>query len=370
MQFTIHNNVLLSALKEAKHTTDNRFHVNVNLRVDDNSLFVATTDGARTTEIELIAVHTDIGQFAAPIKVMIEQLSALGPKALVTATLVDNTLKIEADGIVSEIAGQIEDVLTPDFSGDYAGELSQEILHLIIDRAGWAAAGYDSSSILGGVFVKADDLKLHAAATDGSRLTAIDALLDRPTNLSAIIPVDAIKVIDKLIGNKARAKRLVRAMLYTTAHGELIVLMPDCKFKTRLIAGDYPRYAELFPSEHLTVLQFKREQFAKLCHAAMKAADDRTNLIKVECNGSAVISACTPDANRFTASMEYEATNVVKTHNELVGHFAVNGKYVCDVLDASVGELVSIGYSGPLKPLVFMDREHRTRHLLMPVQAK
>lgn len=263
-----------------------------------------------------------------------------------------------------------------------------DVLRRAIVQTSFAAASYDSSSILGGVYLLFQNGVFEATATDGSRLAhrreelavnaasarrteddkevegrpaSATATLEKPLDLKAIVPARAcaelLKILDaKDPGNNVRV---------TLIDGQ-IVFQNDTHFlSTRLISGEYPRYHELFPTEYTYLSQFTRDEAQAAVERVAVMSDDRTNLIKFHFEGETLqITSNTPDVGRAQeeVSMRFEGQ---------VLDVAVNVRYVLDVLQKLQGVEVRMEMTGPLKPLIFKaENDESYKYLLMPVQAK
>lgn len=263
--------------------------------------------------------------------------------------------------------------------------MPSDILRRAIMQTSFAAAGYDASNILGGVYLLIEDGVLEATATDGSRLAhrrdeltvsspaarrnegerelegkAQTATLDKPATLKAIVPARACAELLKLIDFKEPAD--VRLALA----GELVTFETQTHYlSSRLISGEYPRYHELFPSECKYLARLDRTEIAEAIERVAVMSDERTHLVKLHFEDEILqISSNTPDVGRaqeeLALSFEGQVIDV-----------ALNVRYVLDVLHRLSTEKVQLEMTGPLKPLIFKGfGDESYKYLLMPVQAR
>lgn len=214
-------------------------------------------------------------------------------------------------------------------------------------------ASYDQHSILGGIHVQGDGQTLRLCGTDGSRLSSdtrsSDLVLDK------ILPAVTMLKLAKV------AKLAAFDVLTSDQHVRFIY--NNMQVTVRPIAGEYPRYRELFPKESKAYLIFNQKQLLAAVKAATAAADDRTNLIKIELGAEARITSHTPDGPSFDGSVSFKGYDF-----ETPETVAVNGHYMMQLLEATEGDVL-LAYTAPLKPLIF-SLSSTAKHLLMPVQAK
>ena len=276
--------------------------------------------------------------------------------------------------------------------------MPSSVLKKAIAQTAFAAASYDASSILGGVYIVLEDGKFECTATDGSRLahrseelnvlqpvaaktseegdletesSTSTATMEKPSELHAIIPakacVEIVKLLDaqdalKKEDSEAAASEEVRVG-HIDSH---IVFETDSHvLSTRLISGEYPRYHDLFPTEFKCYAVFKREELMKSIERVAVMSDDRTHLVKMFFEHENLkITANTPDVGRAQEeiSIEYEGEEL---------EVAVNVKYMVDVLQRLNVDELRLEMLGSLKPLIMRGvGDENYKYLLMPVQAK
>ncbi|MBY0359151.1 MAG: DNA polymerase III subunit beta [Candidatus Obscuribacterales bacterium] len=261
-----------------------------------------------------------------------------------------------------------------------------DLLRRAIVQTSFAAATYDLSSILGGVYFLVQDGIFESTATDGSRLAhrreeltvtapsarkadgdketenkAGTATLEKPLELKAIVPARACTELLKVLDAKGNATQIRIAMI----DGQITFETDNHFICTRLIGGEYPRYQELFPTDYTYLCRFKRAELLAAVERVAVMSDERTNLVKFHFEGDTLqVSSNTPDVGRAQeeVSMNFEGQ---------VLDVAVNVRYVLDVLQKFTSEEVRLEMTGALKPLIFKgESEDNYKYLLMPVQAR
>lgn len=396
MHFAIQKDVLVKALRDVSNAIATRVVQPVLSNVfvetvDDVSLRFVGTDLDLTIQTTTPAVVYTQGSITLPGKKLLEIVSKL-PSDLVSfqidketyeTTVTCRRSRFNLTGLPAEDYPRI---LDPSSAAGF--QMPADVLRRAIVQTSFAAASYDSSSILGGVYLLFQNGVFEATATDGSRLAhrreelavnaasarrteddkevegrpaSATATLEKPLDLKAIVPARAcaelLKILDaKDPGNNVRV---------TLIDGQ-IVFQNDTHFlSTRLISGEYPRYHELFPTEYTYLSQFTRDEAQAAVERVAVMSDDRTNLIKFHFEGETLqITSNTPDVGRAQeeVSMRFEGQ---------VLDVAVNVRYVLDVLQKLQGVEVRMEMTGPLKPLIFKaENDESYKYLLMPVQAK
>jgi DNA polymerase-3 subunit beta len=268
-----------------------------------------------------------------------------------------------------------------------------DILRKSIMQTAFAAANYDASSILGGVYMVIEDGTVACTATDGSRLAhrkeiltlavpaakkadgdmeteskSQTATLERPSNLKAIVPARACQEVVKLLDNAERGAKgsgATSEVRIAITAGQIVFETENHFLSARLISGEYPRYQELFPSDYKYLANLKRDELISAIERVSVMSDDRTHLIKLHFEGDTLqITANTPDVGRAQEEVSI-------TFEGQVLDIAVNVRYIIDVLQRLGVDEARIEMTGALKPLIVKGvGDEAYKYLLMPVQAK
>ena len=396
MHFAVQKDVLVKALKDVTAALATRvvqpILSNVLIQsIDEATIKFHGTDLDLTIETKTSAVVYTPGSITLPGKKLLEIVSKL-PNDLVSFQVNKETFETSVTCKRSKfsITGLPADDF-PKTNEQRAKEgvlMPADVLKRSITQTAFAAAGFDASSILGGVYLVIDDGNFECTATDGSRLAhrfeklnvavaaaakvegdntaegeakSATALLDKPTGLKAIIPAKAcgeiVKVIDNQDGNKEVRMGVINGQITFETESHFL--------STRLISGDYPRYQELFPKEFNYLATFKRDELMQAIDRVAIMSDDRTHLVKLHFEAENVqISANTPDVGKAQeeVSITYEGDSL---------DVAVNVRYLTDVLQRLNVDEIKLEMTGALKPLIIKGLgDESYKYLLMPVQAK
>jgi DNA polymerase III subunit beta len=399
MHFAIQKEALVKALRDVSNAIATRvvqpILSNVLVEsIDSVTMRFTGTDLDLTIRTLCPAVVYSQGSITLPGKKLLEVVSKL-PNDLVTFQVNMETMETTVTCVKSKFT------LTALSADDYprlaenkstdSFKMPADILRRAIVQTSFAAATYDLSSILGGVYLYVHDGVFEATATDGSRLahrreeltvsaTVVrnadgteaevegdsesrtnTATMERPLGLKAIVPARACTELLKVMDAKDPAARLRLAIV----DGQITFQTDNHYVCTRLIGGEYPRYHELFPADFTHLAKFKRDELLSAVERVAVMSDERTNLVKFHFEGDVLqISSNTPDVGRAQEELavEFEGTPL---------DIAVNVRYVVDVLHKLSSADVRLEMTGALKPLIFKgESEENYKYLLMPVQAR
>ena len=396
MHFAVQKDVLVKALKDVTSALATRvvqpILSNVLIQsVDETSVKFHGTDLDLTIETKASAVVYAAGAITLPGKKLLEIVSKL-PNDLVTFQVNKETFETSVTCKRSKFS------ITGLPADDFPRTIDQrpkegvlmpgDVLKKSILQTAFAAASFDASSILGGVYLVIDTSNFECTATDGSRLAhrfeelsitaasaknevedevgaseakAATATLEKAASLKAIIPAKACTEIVKVLDTQDGGNEVRLGVV----NGQITFETQSHYLSTRLISGEYPRYQELFPKDYSHLATFKREELVQAIERVAVMSDDRTHLIKMHFEPDNVqISANTPDVGRAQkeVSIAFEGDSL---------DVAVNVRYLTDVLQRLGVDEVRLEMTGSLKPLIIKGvGDEGYKYLLMPVQAK
>lgn len=393
MHFAIEKDVLVKTLRDVTSAVATRvvqpILSNVLIQtVDETTLLFAATDMDLAIQAKCTGVVYTPGSITLPGKKLLEIVSKLPNKLVSFQVQQDNSetlvscerSKFNLTGLPADDFPKLVDAKSAE-----GLRMPSDVLRRAIVQTSFAAASYDTSNILGGVYLLLENELFESTATDGSRLAhrkeslrvavpagkrddadkeleakAQTATIDKPVSFKAIVPARACSELVKLLDAKEQTE--VRIALVS---GQITFETENCFLSSRLISGEYPRYHELFPTEFKYLAKFDREPVVSAIERVAVMSDDRTHLVKMHFEGDTLqITSNTPDVGR--------AQEEEPLHFEgQVIDIAVNVRYVLDVLQRLSTDQVQLEMTGPLKPLIFRGvNDENYKYLLMPVQDK
>lgn len=221
---------------------------NVKLEATGNSLILTATD----TEVGVRLRMDDVEvQRAGCVVIPVNRLS------LIMRESNDEVLSVEGDENRTRIQGkhsrfdlqgqnpdEFPDVATAD-TEDYF-ELHAGVLRELIRRTLFATDTESSRYALGGVLLEVDGQNLIAVGTDGRRLAKMEGALQVIGNPQAgtattIVPARAMQLIERILPEDEIPVRLIPRA------NDLLVVVPNGVFYTRLVEGRFPKWREVLP---------------------------------------------------------------------------------------------------------------------------
>jgi DNA polymerase-3 subunit beta len=406
MQFDVQKDVLVKALRDVTSAVATRvvqpILSNVLIETRENSTIrFQGTDLDITIETKVPGNIEEKGSVTLPGKKLLEVVSKLpnnktvrfkvNPETLETTVTCERS-KFNLTGLPSDDFPKLVD------SGNVDGVLMpSDVLRRSIQQTSFAAANYDASSVLGGVYLVINEGIFECTATDGSRLAhrkeelsvsarssrrvegdketeedkkSATATLDKPMYLKAIVPARActelVKLLDAQEGDKAAKEGgSLKEVRIAMVSGQIVFETETHYLSSRLIGGEYPRYQELFPTEYKYLGELNADDFVSSIERVAVMSDDRTHLVKLHFEADTLqISANTPDVGQAQDETQVQFEGQVLD-------IAVNVRYLIDVLQRLSGAAIRMEMTGPLKPIIIKTgADDKYRYLLMPVQAR
>ncbi|MCC6977644.1 MAG: DNA polymerase III subunit beta, partial [Candidatus Melainabacteria bacterium] len=279
MQFDVQKDVLVKALRDVTSAVATRvvqpILSNVLIETRENSTIrFQGTDLDITIETKVPGMIEEKGSVTLPGKKLLEVVSKLpnktvrfkvNPETLETTVTCERS-KFNLTGLASDDFPKVVD------SGNVDGVLMpSEILRRSIQQTSFAAANYDASSVLGGVYLVINEGVFECTATDGSRLAhrkeelsvsarssrrvegdketeedkkSATATLDKPMYLKAIVPARActelVKLLDAQESEKGKDSTTMKEVRIAMVSGQIVFETESHYLSSRLIGGEYP----------------------------------------------------------------------------------------------------------------------------------
>jgi len=230
----------------------------------------------------------------------------------------------------------------PEFGGEGELTLPMGTLREAIDSVGYAVSTDTHRPILTGVLFNYDGKTLTLVATDTHRLAV--RKLDQPgigSNINAVVPERALRAIKQLpVGDDDK-------VTLKFGNGRVGVEAGSAKVVAQLLAGAYPNWERVVPSESTRSWSVETDQLAEKIKRAMILARDNANRIRF-----------TGGSDQLMLTARSEEKGEAKEEVPMVGNngeieIAFNGRFVEQVLSAIDDEGVRIEMTEHSRPAIF-----------------
>jgi DNA polymerase III subunit beta len=335
------------------------------LKAENNEVSLVSTDLEISFWLSLSAKIEEEGEVVVPAKLFSELVSGF-PSGNVSLSVDKHIVKIEVDGIKSEIVGQSAD----DFPSIPRSTKPQMIVRAgdfrqKIDRVCVSAARDDTRPVLTGVLWEINNEKVSLVATDGYRLS-VDGLMLSKTDLEKesrlILPARSLQEISKMLGETGVDDF---SLEFDKSNQQVIFQVGEIEVTSRLIAGEFPPYQQIMPNTYSSRAVFGKVEILEGVKRASLFARDNANIIRLEMNEGCIY---------VRAESSQIGTSVSKVVAETEGGdltVAFNARYLLDYLASCTSEKVVWETEGELKPSVFRNEdEEGWIQVIMPVRIQ
>ncbi len=336
------------AVSMAAAAASQRTSVNIlqNLKVEAlaTGVRVSGCDGEMWVEREVACMVTEPGAICIQAILLRDLVSKLPDGDISLFTLDGNGAMLKEGAAEYRLQTlEAEDFPPPpDIEGESSLTLSMAVFRQAVDAVLYAVSTDMHRQILTGVLFSYDGNVLTMVATDTHRLAV--KRISQPgigSNVTAVVPEKALRAIKQLpVADDATIELKFGA-------GRMGVEIGGAKVISQLLAGAYPNWERVVPSESTRVWNVERDQLMEKVDRTMVLARDNANRIRFRGADDQIVIA----ARSEEKGESKEEVPMVATDGSI--EIAFNGKYVVDALKAVPGEGVRIEMTESSRPAVF-----------------
>ncbi len=363
MQFTTPKEKILNAVLVAERIVGKKESLPVLLCI---LLDVSKGLSVRSTNLEAgvdIQVAGDVGEkgvVAVPAAILSQTLrSVSGDKV---------TLKSEGANLLIEARGSktlIKAVPSDEFPALTAKEggkglkISRALLLQALQSVSYAASTSMIRPELGSVYVKVEDSKLMAVATDSFRLAekvVSDALGGGSSDV--LIPLkhaqELMHILERIEGETVEL---------VIDDSQLVLAAENLKFVSRIIEGNFPNYKEILPKTFTTEATLLKGDFTETLRKArvFAGADQHVGFHVYPKKKVFDVTAQSAAIGEMSDSLEAAVSG-----DDIDVNFHIG--YVADCLQSIPSDSITLGFSGAGKPLVIKGVSDASfTYLVMPL---
>ncbi|WP_028550663.1 DNA polymerase III subunit beta [Paenibacillus sp. UNC451MF] len=230
-------------------------------------------------------------------------------------------------------------------------QMPSDLLKTMIKQTSFAVSTNESTPILTGVLWTIADRKLKFTACDrhrlGSRETNIEVDADFQLN-NVSISGKTLNELSKILPDQNTLIDII------FAENQVLFKLSSILFYTRILDGTYPDTSKLIPQSFQTELVINAQQLAEaIDRAYLLSREEKTNIVKLIMreDHTIEISSSSSELGKVTEQLEVSSLT-----GELL-RISFNSKYMLDALKVMDGELIRIGFTGAMQPIIFRPEE-------------
>jgi len=330
----------------------------------DGAATVTGTDLELGIQSRLDASIGEPGAVALPGR-LLAAIAAQLPSGAVEITVSDggSTATIIGSGVQFEIPGLPPTdfpTMPDDAAGTPVATLSADTLLTLIRSTVFAASNDETRPFLTGVYVVIKDSAVEFVATDGGRLARRTAALtgEVPEPIAEILPARSMAELARVLGHAEDQIAIAQV------DRQIVFTLPGVRLVTRVIAGKFPAYQNVIPTEFKQQLTVDTSAFMQALRRASITARDSARTVRLRsADGVLTITSNTHDVGATEERVPVEFTGEPMD-------IAFNAAFLLDALEA-IGEPKStLRLAGPLLPGMLTPVEDgRYTYVLAPLRV-
>lgn len=367
MKLSVLQQDLVNALLVASRMVSSRAQLpvlgNILFSAQKGALSLSATNLEMGVVLSIGAKTEKEGKITLPAKIVTEMVSNFPPGRIELEEKGGQVL-FHADGISADVATlpASEFPQMPSRPAKNTLFLSKQLLNEIFTKVSFAASTDESRPQLNGIFFQNKAEALTVVATDGFRLSKMEA---EPFKKGSF--PDSLLVPARLFAEAAKIFTEEKGVNVAISPKEKQVLFSDegALLVGRLIEGDYPNFERIIPNEKTLSVVVDREELLRAVKGAAVFAREALNILKIKTKEGR-LAVTSESSQHGSESAEVEA----KIEGASL-ETAFNYRYLLEYLQNSEGKEVLFETNGPLSPGVFRDpKKEKLLHLIMPVRTQ
>jgi DNA polymerase-3 subunit beta len=326
----------------------------------ESSVRVIGCDGEMWVERELACFVADPGAICLQSKLLTDIVSSMPDGDIELHTLENGGVLLQQGASEYRMMSlDAEDFPEPpSFGGDGELRLQMGLLRKAVDSVIYAVTPEQHKAVLTGVLFSYNGRSLTLVATDTHRL-AVRKIEQEGigTSINAVVPEKALRAIKSLPIPDDQDVEI------RFGGGRLGVEATNAKVVSQLLAGTYPNWERVVPTESTRTWMVEVDQLAEKVKRTMILARDNANRVRFKGEGDQILLA----ARSEEKGEAKEEVLMIPSNGEV--EIAFNGKYVQDVLSAIEGPGVRIEMTESSRPAVFRPADDESGYfcVIMPM---
>ena len=309
------------------------------------------------------------GEMTVPARLLSEFVGSLTTEQINLESNEENTSLIVIGGkFKGTIHGTSSDEFPPVPKIDDGVEINIDISEFrqAVSRVAFSVATEESRPVLTGVKFELHNAEYVLAGADGFRLAVHEGKLTTPVSedIEGIIPGKSLQELNRLLGETDESLYI----RMSPEKGQIFFKVGDVELVSQLLAGTFPNYKPLIPTEHKTKVRAPLSEWTRIIKSASIFARDGSGIVKLEIvpgseevSGKVVVEARAEDIGTHSGEIDVEVEGEASK-------IAFNSRYLIDVLQNMDTGNITLEVLTPSSPGVFrMENVDNYLHVVMPM---
>lgn len=239
--------------------------------------------------------------------------------------------------------------------------ISQNELRTMIRQTVFATAREESRPLLTGVLLEIDGNEIALAATDANRLALRKGQLLQGGEdaVAAVVPAKSLNEVLRLLTSDQES-----VVDFGIQGNEVIFSLPQMKFVSRLIEGQFPDYRRVFPPELPVRFRIERNAFLDAVDRAALVTRNGTPFVRLSVSNQSLAVT----ASEAEVGQAHEEIPVEQEGDDL--EMSYQARFLMDVLRVIDQDHVEVHMGKDLLPAVIHGVDDDAyRYVVMPVRV-
>lgn len=330
------------------------------LKALKDKLTLTGSDIDLSIDTKIVAEIEESGSIVVDSKLFGDIIRKLPNDIVEVQTLDNNLLQISCQRSVFTLTHMNSEDFPnlPQINENMIFSISQKILKNMIKGTIFAIAQDETRPILTGVLFEIKENILNLVALDGYRLGLRSEKVDNDNTINAVIPGKTLSEISKILNDSDENVEIT----FTPNH--ILFSLGETKVISRLLEGEFIKYASIIPDEYNLKVIVKREELLDCIErASLVAKEGNTNLIKFDIGEDSIVITSNSQLGKVR-----EELNIILQGQPL--QIAFNSKYLIDLLKIMEDEEIAMQFSSSVSPCVVKNKENNNcTYLVLPVRV-
>lgn len=312
-------------------------------------------------ESNVVANIVESGSVALDARIFSEIVKKL-PDADVEITVDESNLTtIVCQKSRFNIPGQpgTEFIQLPQVTKDKSISMAQSVLRDMIHQTIFSIAVKEIKPILTGELIEIKQNQLSIVSMDGYRISIRQVEFnDDFEDTAVVVPGKTLNEISKILSSDEAD---MMSIYFTDKH--ILFELEDSIVVSRLLEGDYPKYASLFSADYDTLITVDRKELMmSIERAALIARESKKSPIKLEIKDDTLAITSNTELGNVHEEM------AIKKEGQAL-EIAFNPRYLIDSLKVIEDEEICLQFTNALNPCIIRQQsEDAFKYLILPIR--
>jgi len=367
MKISTSKTELQSALQKLSKAVPNRSTLPILsfalFQVDDENTIIRSTDLEITIVTKLPATIKETGSAAIPLQPLLEITNEINDDRITLSVNQQNKIELKTDNGVYDLMGKAPEEFPalPQTDGKKNLGINLETMKSVIERTSFAVSRDEMKPALTGVFLRVNENKLTAVATDGHRLVQYIVKDYKSGEFTGdiIIPRKFLGLFNTFTAD---------AVEILASDNHLIASFGDDTVYTRVIDERFPDYESVIPTDNDKVLAVNRNDLLGAVRRVSIFSNKATHQIALHLDEKKV-RMTTEDPEKASRGQEDLSGAQYNGESLLIGY---NASYLRDIITHVQDENIIVKLKTPISATLFYpektDENIDLTMLLMPIR--